>query len=385
MNQVVTPPPSATDPVAGNLTTPVRKNGRKRVMVLALAAGIVATAGYAGQHWWQVGRFVETTDDAYVGGENVVLASRVAGFISALEVTDNQHVQAGQVLLRIDDRPLRISLEGAEADIAKEEAALLQLQAEQARQQAEVDAAAPRIDAARARLLLAGQDNKRYRALASSSAASVQDAQRAVASLATAKAEQEQAEAALMAARRQLDVLSAQRRQLQAARDAAVAERDKIQLDLSYTLIRAPIDGVVGNRAARLGGYTTVGSRLLTIVPRTRLWVDANYKEDQLHAMQAGQAVSLTVDALPGHTLRGHILSIAPATGSQFSLLPAENATGNFTKIVQRVPVRISIDEHAELLRPGMSVTAAVDTRELQVETLAQLSPLPTTVPGAGQ
>ena len=380
MNQVVTPPPSAADPVAGNLTTPVRKSGRKRMMVLALAAGIVAAAGYAGQHWWQVGRFVETTDDAYVGGENVVLASRVAGFISALEVTDNQHVQAGQVLLRIDDRPLRISLEGAEADIAKEEAALLQLQAEEARQQAEVDAAAPRIDAARARLLLAGQDNKRYRALASSSAASVQDAQRAVASLATAKAEQEQAEAALMAARRQLDVLSAQRRQLQATRDAAVAERDKIQLDLSYTLIRAPIDGVVGNRAARLGGYTTVGSRLLTIVPRTRLWVDANYKEDQLHAMQVGQAVSLTVDALPGHTLRGHILSIAPATGSQFSLLPAENATGNFTKIVQRVPVRISIDEHAELLRPGMSVTAAVYTRELQAEPLAQLSPLPATV-----
>jgi membrane fusion protein, multidrug efflux system len=186
-----------------------------------------------------------------------------------------------------------------------------------------------------------------------------------------ASAAVEKARAALDAARRRLDVIDTQKQQARAALDQAIAERDLAQLNLSYTELRAPIDGAVGNRSARAGAYATVGAQLISLVPARGLWVDANFKESQLAHIRAGSPAAIEADVLPGRVFRGHVASLAPATGAQFSVLPPENATGNFTKIVQRVPVRIQLDDGAATfgdLRPGLSVTAAVDERS-SVET----------------
>jgi membrane fusion protein (multidrug efflux system) len=206
----------------------------------------------------------------------------------------------------------------------------------------------------------------RYNRLASDQYASLQRFQQADADNKKAIAAVEKARAALAAARRRLDVIDTQKQQTRAALDQAIAERDMAQLNLGYTELRAPIDGVVGNRSARNGAYAMVGAQLISLVPAHGLWVDANFKESQLAHIRPGLAASVEADVLPGRVFRGHVASLAPATGAQFSVLPPENATGNFTKIVQRVPVRIQLDDSAstlDILRPGLSVTAAVDER----------------------
>ena len=197
-------------------------------------------------------------------------------------------------------------------------------------------------------------------------AVSVEAAQRADASFKSAHANSDKAHASLLAARRQLDVIHSQRQQVQAALEQAVAARDLARLDLSYTELRAPVDGYIGNRRARVGSYVAAGTQLLAVVPAQGLWVDANFKEDQLARMLPGQAVTIEADILPGKVFHGHLDSLAPATGAQFSILPPENATGNFTKIVQRVPVRVHLDDadgRLGDLRPGLSVLVEVDTR----------------------
>ena len=174
------------------------------------------------------------------------------------------------------------------------------------------------------------------------------------------------ARAALEASQRELDVIDTQKQQTAAALAGAIADRDTAQLNLSYTELRAPIDGTVGNRSARAGAYATVGAQLISLVPSRGLWVDANFKESQLARMRPGMPVTVAADVLPGEAFKGHVASLAPATGAVFSVLPPENATGNFTKIVQRVPVRVALDgDGATLgrLRPGLSVTASVDER----------------------
>jgi membrane fusion protein, multidrug efflux system len=206
----------------------------------------------------------------------------------------------------------------------------------------------------------------RYSRLASDQYASLQRFQQADADNKKAIAAVEKARAALDAARRRIDVIDTQKQQTRAALDQAIAERDLARLNLGYTELRAPIDGVVGNRSARNGAYAVVGAQLVSLVPAHGLWVDANFKESQLAHIRAGLPASIEADVLPGHVFHGHVASLAPATGAQFSVLPPENATGNFTKIVQRVPVRIQLDDGASTLgnlRPGLSVTAAVDER----------------------
>jgi membrane fusion protein (multidrug efflux system) len=212
----------------------------------------------------------------------------------------------------------------------------------------------------------------RYSRLASDQYASLQRFQQADADNKKAIAAVEKARAALDAARRRIDVIDTQKQQTRAALDQAIAERDLARLNLGYTELRAPIDGVVGNRSARKGAYAMVGAQLISLVPAHGLWVDANFKESQLAHIRAGLPASIEADVLPGHVFHGHVASLAPATGAQFSVLPPENATGNFTKIVQRVPVRIQLDDGASRLgnlRPGLSVTVAVDERS-PAETL---------------
>jgi len=340
---------------------------KKRLALSGVALALVLGGGWYGHNWWTVGRFFESTDDAYVGGNITVIAPKVAGFVATLAVTDNQPVDAGDLLVRLDDRDYRAALAKAEAAVAQQNATLANLDATYRLQQAVIAQAQAGIAASDAEIVRTRDDQARYQQLSARSFASVQTFQKADADHKSAVADGQKAEATLDAARRQLDVIDTQKQQVRAALAAAVADRDTAQLNLGYTEIRAPIDGTIGNRAAQQGAYATIGSQLLSIVPATGLWVDANFKETQLAQMRAGLAASVTADVLPGEVFHGHVASLAPATGAQFSVLPPENATGNFTKIVQRVPVRILLDGDASTLgrlRPGLSVTADVDQRE---------------------
>jgi membrane fusion protein (multidrug efflux system) len=353
------------DGVAAPVRSPPRRSAKKRLMAAGAAALLIATAtsGYA---YWANGRFIETTDDAYVGGNVSDLAAQVSGLITNVAVTDNQAVHAGDLLMRIDDRDFRVALAKAQAEVAGDQASLENLAAQQVLQRAVIREAAASLASANAQSVLAKYNQARYRKLAVSNAGSLQDSQSADAALAQAQAAVDKAQAALDAAQAQAAVIATQIQQENAARAGAQADLAGAQLNLSYTQIRAPFDGVIGNRSAHLGGYATAGAQLVSIVPAQGLWVDANFKEDQLAKMQPGDRVMIEADVLPGKKITGEVANLAPATGAVFSVLPAENATGNFTKIVQRVPVRILLNGDAAtlgLLRPGLSVTASVDTR----------------------
>ncbi len=341
------------------------KNVRRTVKVAVMLTVIAAAAAY-GAHWWTTGRFQEVTDDAYVGGDLTVIGPKVSGYITDLPVNDNQYVHAGDLLVRVDPRDYRAALAKATGAVDAQTAALANLQAVAALQQSVIARARADIDVADAEAVRSHEDDLRYKDLVSRSSVSVESAQRAEAVYKTAAANTVKAKAELQAAERQLDVIATQKLEAAAALEQAQAERDIAQLNLGYTEIRAPIDGYIGNRRARVGLYVAAGSQLLSVVPAHGLWIDANFKEDQLARMHSGQAVQIRADVLHGKVFRGHLDSLAPATGAQFSILPPENATGNFTKIVQRVPVRIYLDaEDSQLgqLRPGLSVTAEVDTK----------------------
>jgi membrane fusion protein (multidrug efflux system) len=342
----------------------IRRVGLRRFALYGLALLIGLVAASYGHQWWTVGRFVESTDDAYVGGDVTVIAPKVAGFIAEVAVTDNQAVHAGDLLVKLDDRDYRAALAKATAAVAAQEATLANLDATRRLQESMIAQAEAEVAAAEAEVARSRFDVVRYSRLASDQYASLQRFQQADADNKKAIAAVEKARAALAAAQRRLDVIDTQKQQARAALDQAIAERDLARLNLSYTELRAPIDGVVGNRSARAGAYAMVGAQLISLVPAHGLWVDANFKESQLAHIRPGLPASVEADVLPGRVFHGHIASLAPATGASFSVLPPENATGNFTKIVQRVPVRIHLDDEASTLgnlRPGLSVTAAVD------------------------
>jgi len=339
---------------------------RKNTIIAAvLAAAGLGLAGY-GVHWWNEGRFLEETDDAYVGGDVTVIAPKVAGYLAKVSVIDNQQVHKGDVLATIDDRDYRAALAKAEGAVSAARAALANLDATRDLQEAVIVQARAGITASNAETARARDDQTRYQNLSAKAAVSVQSSQKADADYKQALANDQKTQAQLAAAQRELEVIATRKQQAQAALEQAIAERDLAQLNVEYTVIRAPIDGTIGNRRARDGAYATVGNALLSVVPAHGLWVDANFKEGQLAKFRPGLRVKVEADVLPGRVFHGTVASLAPATGAQFSVLPAENATGNFTKIVQRVPVRILLDEKdgtLGTLRPGLSVVAEVDVR----------------------
>jgi membrane fusion protein (multidrug efflux system) len=344
---------------------PVRARARRAGLALLAVLALGGALAY-GWHWWSTGRFLERTDDAYVGGDITVIASKVPGYIGSVLVEDNQFVRAGAVLVKLDDRDYQAALARAEAAVESQRAQVANLAATARLQQAVIAQADAGIGAAAAETARAGEAQQRYQRLVAKAAVSVDSAQRADAEFKEALANDRKAQATVEAARRAIEVIAAQQRQAQAALAQAIAERDLARLNVEYTQLRAPIDGVVGNRRARVGAYAAGGAQLLAIVPARGLWVDANFKEDQVAGLRAGQAATVVADAAPGRRYHGHVASLAPATGAQFSVLPTENATGNFTKIVQRVPVRIVLDgDDGALgaLRPGLSVVATVDAR----------------------
>jgi membrane fusion protein (multidrug efflux system) len=343
-------------------TAPNRKRLITRVVIAVVAIG----AAFFGYGWWHNGRFVEETDDAYIGGNVTVVAPKVAGYITRLEVSDNQQVHAGDVIARLDDRDYRAALAKAEGVVAAAQASLANLDATRQLQDAVIGQARAGVSASSAETSRARDDQTRYQNLSAKAAVSLQSSQKADAEYKQALAGDQKAQAQLVAAQRELDVIGTRKQQAQAALEQAIAERDLARLNLEYTVLRAPINGVVGNRRAREGAYATVGSQLLAIVPSQGLWVDANFKEGQLARFKPGLRATVVADVMPGHVFHGTVASLAPATGAQFSVLPPENATGNFTKIVQRVPVRIVLDEadgRLGVLRPGLSVNAEIDVR----------------------
>jgi membrane fusion protein (multidrug efflux system) len=319
-----------------------------------------------GANWWTVGRFIETTDDAYVGGDVTPIAPHVAGFVQQILVTDNEFVRAGQPLVRLDTRDMQAALDHAQAVVAERQATLVNLRAQYNLQQSVLLQAEADVAADTASKVFAGQDAARYQSLAATQAGSRQDAQRAFTGVQTAGATVAAAEARLAAARDQFAVLDAQIVGAKARIAQAQADLNTARLNLGYTDIDSPVAGYVGDRYAEVGAYVAVGTDLLSIVPASGLWIDANFKEDQLARMRPGDPVTIVADILPGRVISGHVLSLAPATGAVFSVIPPQNATGNFTKIVQRVPVRILLDGTAGtlgLLRPGLSTTVSVHTQ----------------------
>ena len=350
---------------AGSVAVAARKRS-VRPALWALAAILLGAAAWYGKYWWQDGRWIESTDDAYVGGNTTAMSPQVSGYIVAILVQDNEVVSAGQLLIRIDDRIYRAALDRAEANVRQEQATVENLHARHQLQILTVQQAEADLASKVAAATFAGQEVRRYRAMAITGASSEQNAQRTASADQQAQAALEGSRAALAAAKQQIAVLDTEIGQAEASLAGAEADRDTARLNLGYTEVRSPVDGFIGNRAAQVGSYVSQGAYLLTIVPAHQLWVDANFKEDQLERMTAGQPATVVADVSPGRHLHGRVTSLAPATGAIFSVIPPENATGNFTKIVQRVPVRIVFDDEAQsaaILRPGLSTTVSVDTR----------------------
>jgi membrane fusion protein (multidrug efflux system) len=338
----------------------------RRALVLGAAIlAIAAAAGY-GRYYWTTGRFQVSTDDAYVQADSTIVAPKVSGYLSQVLVADNQPVTAGEPLAVIDDRDYAAALDQAKADVATAQAEIANATANLQQQQAIIDQARATVAVDQATLTYAEQDYARYNDLANKGSGSVQMAQQTLSKRDTARAALTRDTAALTAAQQQVQVLQAQLAKANADLQHSQAVEEQAQLNLGYTKIVAPIDGVVGNRSLRVGQFVQAGTQLLAVVPLAATYVVANFEETQLAGIRPGQPVDIDVDTYSGTTVKGHVDSIAPASGQEFALLPPDNATGNFTKIVQRIPVRIAVDANDPLrgdLRPGMSVTATVDTK----------------------
>ncbi|VWB33082.1 secretion protein HlyD family protein [Burkholderia lata] len=333
---------------------------------LAAAALVIAVgvAACAGTHRL-IDSHTEATDDAYIAADFTLVAPRVAGPLVEVLVDDNQHVRAGQLLLRIDDRDFRAALTSAQADVEAARAAVANDEAEIARQPALVDQARAALRADDAAVQFSQANDARYRDLADNGAGTTQEQQRAASTLAGQLAKRAGDAAALASISQNLAVLRARRDQASGALARAEAALEQAKLNLSYTEVRAPVDGKVGRRTARVGAFVTPGAPLLAIVPLADAYVIANFQENQIGAMHPGDRVRIRVDSLPGVSIAGHVASLAPATGVSFAPIAPDNATGNFTKVVQRVPVKIAIDgprEQAAALSVGLSVEASVDT-----------------------
>jgi membrane fusion protein, multidrug efflux system len=346
---------------------PAPAKNRLRRLLLASAGLIVLGAGaYFGWNYWTVGRFEVSTDDAYVQADNTTIAPKVSGYLAEVLVGDNEPVKSGEVLARIDDRDYQVALDSAKADVAAAQAAIASKLAAIDAQQSAIDSAKATIAVDAANETFAEQENKRYADLAKTGYGSVQNAQQAGSRIAAAHASVERDNATLAAAVKQVALQKAELAQAEAVLARDEASRRQAELNLSYATIVSPADGIVGNRTLRVGQYVQAGTQLMSVVPSADAYVVANFKETQLTDVRRGQPVDIAVDMFPGRVYHGHVDSLAPASGQTFALLPPDNATGNFTKVVQRIPVKVVLDPNSANsgdLRPGMSVTPTIDTK----------------------
>ena len=337
----------------------------KRV-ALALAAGVAGAAAVDLIYdYLTVGRYLESTDDAYVKADSTIIAPKVSGYVAEVLVADNETVKAGQALARIDDRDFQTALRQAKADVAAAEAAVRNLDSQIELQQPLIQQQAAEVEAAEANLKFAEEERSRYDGLMKSGSGTIQRAQQTDAALRAQTAQTVQSRSGLVAANKKIEVLTSQRAQAVAQADRARAIEQQAELNVSYTKIVAPVEGTVGARSLRVGQFVQAGTQLMAVVPLQAVYVVANFKETQLTHVRAGQPVEIKIDSFHATKLKGHVDSLSPASGLEFALLPPDNATGNFTKIVQRVPVKIVIDDRrlTGLLRPGMSAEPTVDTK----------------------
>ncbi len=352
---------------AAEAAAKLKKGPRRRhfvLMVLLVAA--IAGGGWFGYFWWTVGRFEISTDDAYVGADMTLLAAKVSGYVASVDVRENQPVKKGDIIARIGDGDYRLTVEAARNKVATQEATIARIHMQAGSAAAAIEAARAKVLSARAEETLTAASLARRIQLVKKEFASIQTLDNARAARDKAAAAMSEAQANLATAQANLAVINAQAHEAEQTLQEMKTALAQAERDLSFTVVRAPIDGVVGNKSVEIGQLVQPGSRLAAIVPLDDVYVDANFKETQLEDMHPGQIVNISVDAYPNRHFTGTVASISPASGSLFSLLPPENATGNFTKIVQRLPVRITFSHEvtgAHLLRPGMSVVVTVDTR----------------------
>ncbi|RKP43375.1 HlyD family secretion protein [Trinickia fusca] len=347
--------------------TPQRPKKKGWLIVIGLVALLAGAVWFA--HWWMVGRFVESTDDAYLQADSVTVAPKVNGYVAQVYVTDNQSVAAGAPLARLDFRQYQAALDQAQATVAAREADAQRAQAQLQQQMATVEQTKAQAQVARVALDHAQADVARYAPLAATGAETHERLADLTSTRDQARATLAANVAAVNAAQTQIASTTAQIAQARAQLEAARASLQQARLDLQDTTLYSPIAGRVGDRSVRVGQYVQPGTRLMTVVPVQSVYLVANFKETQVGRMRVGQPATLHVDALHGVALHGVVDSFAPGTGAQFALLPPENATGNFTKIVQRVPVRIRIEtgpQTRSVLLPGLSVTVDIDTRSAQ-------------------
>ncbi len=367
------PIPSVTrlDPVqfvarASGRNRPQRLTTRKLALGAALVLAVSA-AGWFGYHWWTVGRFMVSTDDAYVEAHNTTLAAKVPGYVAEVLVTDNARVHAGDVIATIDDGDYRLAADSARETVATQQATIARIGHQIDAQKAAVSQAKAQLVSAQAAAKRWDLELARQNFLATKDFSSRQTLEQTQASRDQAAAAVQSAQATVESATATVAVLEGQQQEAIGTLAELKTALAKAERDLSFTVIRAPIDGVIGNRAVQVGDYLQPGQRLASLVPLADVFVDANFKETQLAQLRPGQTATIAVDALPAHNIHGAIESISPASGAVFSLLPPDNATGNFTKIVQRLPVRIRVPQavaNEGLLRPGMSVVVSVNTKE---------------------
>ena len=349
-----TPP----DVSSGESCKGLRRRHRIAAVVGSVLLVLAAGGGYA---YWNYASDFESTDDAFIAARQIAIAPKVTGYVTQVPVTDNQHVAAGAVIARIDDRDYRIALEQASAQVAAAQASIRNIDAQVAVQRAQVNASEAQVEQAQATLVFAQQQSARYETLARDGAGTVQNAQQYSSQLLQQQAALKSAQAALTVAERQIESLKAQRSSAEASLAQAVAQRYQAQLNLSYTTVIAAQAGRVVNLTASPGEFAQAGTNLTMFVP-DEIWVTANFKETQLASMRPGQPATMHIDAYPNRAIRGHVASVQPGSGTAFSLLPAENATGNYVKVIQRVPVKIIIDNPPTdvALGPGMSVVPRV-------------------------
>jgi membrane fusion protein (multidrug efflux system) len=336
---------------------------RAGVFIIALVVLIVITTRWTR---WEGNAEWQSTDDAYLQADLTPIAAKVAGYVRDLPVQDFDRVHAGDVLAQIVDDDYRATVAQLEASVASASAQVQALKAQREFQEANVQAARATIDATTANAMQNSRDIARQERLLKTGSSSTESGEKLQTVRAQLAAQLAQNRAQATAATRQLAVLAAQQAQAEAAVAAQQASLKIAQINLGYTRILAPQDGVIGQRQIKPGQYVGVGGQITTLTPLPHVWVIANYKETQLTHVAVGEKAEITVDTFPGHRLHGHVLAFAPGAGSQFALLPPDNATGNFTKVVQRIAVKIAIDDADGLLdklRPGMSVVARVDTR----------------------
>lgn len=342
------------------------KPSRKRKILGGLLAVIVAGAAWYGCDWWTTGRFMVSTDDAYIQGDIMTMSPKVTGYIEDVLVSANSRVKAGDPVFQLDRGDYEIALREKKAALATQQQTLARIRAQILAAEAALTQARASQQASAAVLANAQASMERITKLHNTRFVSNSDLDKAATALAQARASDANAQAQIEAAQANIAVLKAQYSEAESQTRSLELARDKAQRDLSFTTIRAPFDGVIGNLTGKKGDLVSAGQRIAALVPVDALYIDANFKETQLKRLHGGEKVYFTVDALDGEKFEGRLDSLSPASGSVFSLLPPENATGNFTKVVQRVPVRIAIPAAALAsgkLRAGLSVVVDVDTR----------------------